>query len=425
MLRALTSRRAKTLGAMLASGCLFLGLPAAAATAADSPAPVALTLASGQRAVPYAATFATVTAPGSGVVELQRRRVPSQAWQRVSALSLAESHAATGASAPVPLWAPAAGVWQFRAVRSETGAAGSSLTPSATVTVAVEGSAPEWLRTLNALRTQAGSLPAYWNPRADADASLHAQWMIRNRTVCHCEVPGTPLYTVKGHAVGAASWLSLGPLDYAPVKDPVTGVQSLAAAPFHSLGLLAETLRGVSMATARNSSVAAVVIYGVDVARIGSFGAGAESGGVAPVPASPALTYPGDGAVLPVALSRSPNESPDPLTVCGKGYAPGLNGAPLWASWGLRATEVAHPVAPVSLQATTLTSGGVRLAVCAYDAAHYRGSDSTETTYAQSVLGPYQAVVVVPKAPLLPGRTYTAAVRTNLGTRTWSFRVGT
>ncbi len=437
MLAVLIPRWAKLLGALLASCGLFVLLPAGAATAVGDPSStlpadvVSLTLAPGLRAVPYAATFATLTAPGSGVVEVQRRlatastastSATSATWQRMSALSLDEAHAASGAGVPVALWAPGAGVWQFRALRDST--PGTSGAQSVTVSVTVQGSAPAWLRTLNTLRAQAGSPPAYWNPRADADALLHARWMVRNRAVCHCEVPGTPLYSAKGDAVGSLSWISLGALDYAPVRDAASGVQALAAAPFHSLGMLAETLRGVSLATSNNGSVASVVVYGVDVARIGGFGAGGETGGVAPVVATPPLTYPGDGAVLPAAFARSPSESPDPLTVCGRGYAPGVSGAPLWVSWGLRATAVAHPVPAVALQSATLTSDGVRLAACAYDAAHYRGANAGETAYAQSVLAPYQGVVVVPKAPLLPGRTYTATVRTNLGTRTWSFRVG-
>lgn len=384
---------------------------------------VALTATAPRQVTPYAAVFARVTGSGRADIYepaspliLQRRRVPSTSWESYRTLSRGGLDADPQVTALRPatriaLWAPTSGVWEFRIERPATAQVGGSL--SGSVRLRIAGAPPAWLVTLNRLRRASGSGPAYWDVAGDRDAALHARWMARNNTICHCETKGTPGYSAKGDAVGARSWLTLGGSSDRVVTDPANGVRGLTAAPFHSLGMMSRTLVGVSFATARYGSAASVVIYGVDTADIYS------DPGLQTAPRQP-LTYPGAGATVPAAFRLSPNESPDPHAPCGRAYAPNRSGAPVWASWGVRSGGDSAP-APVSLVAATLTSGGKKLAVCAYDGAHAK---SRGGALMASVLQEYQAVVIVPRAPLLPGRRYTASVRTNLGTRTWSFAVG-
>jgi hypothetical protein len=116
-----------------------------------------------------------------------------------------------------------------------------------------------------------------------------------------------------------------------------------------------------------------------------------------------------------VPLSLHWGESPSPLTSCPGYVAPA--GLPLVLQFGPGAAPV--------VSATTFARGEVVLDHCVFGPASYANPDVAAQAVGRSVLADRGAVVLVPRAPLAQGATYTASVTADGTVHRWSFTVGT
>jgi hypothetical protein len=73
---------------------------------------------------------------------------------------------------------------------------------------------------------------------------------------------------------------------------------------------------------------------------------------------------------------------------------------------------------------TSLLSNGQPFEFCEFDAANYRGDDPTQTYAGRSTLQSFGAIVLVPRARLHSGETYSVSIVANGKQYNWKFTIG-
>lgn len=166
--------------------------------------------------------------------------------------------------------------------------------------------------------------------------------------------------------------------------------------PFHALGIIDPALRWTAFGTHHDpSSRGFRYAAGLDVVR----------GRTGPR-ASRIVVYSTGKAIVG---AYEGGEWPDPLTSC-RGYrAP--TGPPLLVQLRNAPAQVSPSVA----------RNGVRIPSCVFHAATYQNPDAGTRSHARRVLAARNAVVVMSKAPLAAGATYTVTVRSRGYMQRWSF----
>lgn len=247
----------------------------------------------------------------------------------------------------------------------------------------------DWLTSFNYFRAMAHEGPVVNNAALSQGAQNHSCYMLLNG-LTHNEVVGAPGYTSDGAAAGIQSNVTVSS-DITTTQR--THMELWMAAPFHAIGVLRPQLTSAAFGSCTNSTTniwhsgaTLNVIAGLD-SKI-------------PMPAQPIL-FPGDG--MTTNLNVLSSETPDPLSFCGWSGEAGL---PIVAM--MPEGFSGNPTA-------TLTLGGQSLQTCIISANNSSGT-------AQSILGPANAVLVVPRAKLTPGR-YSVSVTTSARTIAWSFAV--
>jgi ribosomal protein L24E len=164
--------------------------------------------------------------------------------------------------------------------------------------------------------------------------------------------------------------------------------------PFHALGVLRPTLSASGYGTfsdpTKGSGAALDVLSDL---------------GASP-PARPVL-WPGNGTTVP-DLTYSGFESPDPLTSC-PGYDGSTVGLPVLAQFG-------HDI---TVRNALFADASGPLPSCEIDAHNYTNPSPGSQSLGRSILS--DAVVLVPRQPLVPGHTYTVSINPGSGPITWSF----
>ena len=274
---------------------------------------------------------------------------------------------------------------------------GSLLVLAAVVAVAsaspaIAGQVPDpqppgngWLTVVNYYRATA-SLPRVSEDEALSKAAKkHAEYMVKNDYVGHSENRGDPLFSNAGHEAGMHSNVA-GWWGSTEVKDR-DFVEMWMVGPFHALGILRPNLKKVGYGAAHDktgmtSAAALDVIHGLV--------SGKE-------PVEPVI-WPGHGTTQP--LSRySGGEYPDPLSSC-KGYSAPA-GVPI----------IVQFPKPVKKTSTSFTTGsGEALAACEVEATTYRNPDAAAETLGRTLLAADNVVLVIPKDPLTPGKSYVVKV---------------
>jgi len=230
-----------------------------------------------------------------------------------------------------------------------------------------------------------GGLPAVTgNLELHSGCRAHARWMVNNQTAAHNEDPNLPGYTLEGEACGQAASLAFG-VNLFPTDGQM--VDALLASPFHALNALDGRLAEVGFGSARLDMVwggtyaaaALDVFHGLDWSR------------------SPALTtFPRDGGVLPI-LSYNGLAQPDPLSAC-PGYT-----APTGAA--LLALYLSNP--PGTITSSTLQQGSTLLQHCLIHGGSYVNPNPDLELQGRSALAERAALMILPRQPLQPGKTYT------------------
>jgi len=258
----------------------------------------------------------------------------------------------------------------------------------------------DWLGYLNGLRAIGRIAPVGENASWSNGCTLHARYMVKNDVVGHSEDPANPWYTVDGAAAAQNSTVMVSTLVSTTNTDALALWMTGA---FHGIALIDPALQSTGFGSYREATGQWQMGACLDVLR-----------GLGVSPAAYPLTWPADGERMPFAM-YSGNEQPDPLTACSGYTAP--SGAPIYLLLG-----PGWSVTPV-VTASTFTQAGTPLAHCVFDSTTYTNPDAASQQLGRDVLAGRDAVVLIPKDPLIPGASYTASITVNGQTYTWSFIV--
>lgn len=260
----------------------------------------------------------------------------------------------------------------------------------------------DWLGYSNWFRATAG-LPALSENRTWDDGDWkHSRYTVKNDLLTHGEDPAYPWYTPEGNDAALNGNITA-------VTDPnmtdALAIEYFMQAPFHAVGILDPHLTSAGFGRFNEAGGSIGSAATMDVIR----GRGSS---VPPSVQFPIL-WPGNGKTVPLRQYVG-GEVPDPLTSCSGYSAP--SGLPLVVQLGAGYNNR-------TATASTFKQGSTSLTHCRFDPTNYYNPNSSLQSLARSILNARDAVVIVPKAPLTDGATYTASVTSSGQTYTWSFTV--
>lgn len=297
------------------------------------------------------------------------------------------------------------------------GAAAAESSPAGTVTPnrgipanvspAVTASASTvWLTRLNHFRaiSQLGML--HDDPAISAAARAHSQYLLANYAdkisggeplgdAGHEESPGKTGYSPAGAAIAPNAQLAWGCGPY----DTSGQIDQWIAGPFHRLPMLDPFLIEVGFGEAADNGcwVAALRLAAPDEH---------------PAPYTRAIEFPPDG--VPVPINWSGVEFPNPIASC-PGYEMPV---------GLPITLQLGRLYDAQLTAHSLSVDGAVVDSCAFDARAYQNPDAAAQEYGRWALRSSGAVVLIPRAPLDPGKRYSVSITAHGQVYAWTVRVG-
>lgn len=258
----------------------------------------------------------------------------------------------------------------------------------------------EWLQYLNSYREMAGlpllSVDTVWN----YGSWLHSRYMVKNDVIGHNEDPERPWYTRDGDQTARTSNLVAS---HNSTASDQYAIDLWMQAPFHSVGILDPALHKVGFGSYRETDGGLQMGATLDILR---------GLGELPAPVSYPVVWPGDGATVP--LTKHFSEYPDPLSSC-PGYEPPA-GLPIILQIGpgnLIPNVTAH----------SFKRGSESLEHCVFDETSYHNPAAGSQSLGRAILGSRDAIVLIPKNPLLSGETYSVSLTVNGKTTKWSFSV--
>ncbi len=259
---------------------------------------------------------------------------------------------------------------------------------------------PDWLDWVNIHRWIAHVPSVFEQADWSHGNVLHATYMVKNDMIGHSEDPANPWYTPEGDAAARNSNVMVSSL--VSTTDQYA-VDLWMTAPFHAVGILDPELHATGFGSYREADGGWQMGAGLDVLR-----------GLGDIPASVRypIVWPSDGSTI--HLTSYSSEYPDPLTSCPGYTSPA--GLPLIVQIG------------PGNQTPTVTDhwlmrGTVPIEHCVFDETSYTNADGSQQSLARSVLNSRDAIVMIPRTPLLSGATYSASITVNGQTITWSFSV--
>lgn len=274
------------------------------------------------------------------------------------------------------------------------------------------GETAAWLLPLNRFRGVAHLLFVTADPALSLGDREHARYLVytyrkeirRGRNLgesIHAENPSNPWYSAQGNAAaaGADVEFAAGPPDFAP-GSRAWAFDSWMTVPFHRLRILSPRLRRVGYGEFCDRGVCAAVLS-------------ARSESNAPAALAYPIEFPPGGTLVKFHSARG--EWPDPLSACPGYSAP--SGLPITLELG----ALVNP----RFSGYTLTLNGTAPAgieACGFDSNSYHNSEPAADRRARETLRDSGAVVVIPRAPLLPGN-YTVSITAAGRQYSWSFTV--
>lgn len=257
-----------------------------------------------------------------------------------------------------------------------------------------------WLGYVNYYRAMAGLAPVLEDPTWSEGGWLHARYIVKTDILGHGEDPGNPWYTPEGAAAAQSSNLSAS---YDDQSSDESAVDVWMQAPFHAIGILDPALHHVGYGSYREADGGLQMGAALDVIR-----------GLGQIPSSVdfPIQWPGNGTT--VSLTLHWGENPSPLTSCPGYVAP--SGLPILLQVG------SGGLIP-DVTSTSFEQGNTALEHCAFDETSYANPDSSLQSLGRSILATRDAIVLIPRAQLMPGTTYTVSVTVDGQNYVWSFTV--
>jgi hypothetical protein len=255
-----------------------------------------------------------------------------------------------------------------------------------------------WLDAVNYYRGMAGLPAVSENTAYSQGDEYHARYMVKNDYIGHSEDPANPWYTPEGAQAAANSNAMVSSNVNATDLDAINLWMS---GPFHALGILDPRLHEVGFGSYREN---------IGLWRMGAALDVISGLGSLPPTVSFPIYFPGDGTSMPL-LTHS-GESPSPLTSC-PGYTE-PSGAPI-------ILQIGSGSQTPNVTATSFRENGVAREHCVFDETNYTNPDSGSQSLGRSVLNMRDAIVIMPRAPLVPGADYTVSITVNGSTYTWTF----
>lgn len=260
---------------------------------------------------------------------------------------------------------------------------------------------PAWLQQLNGYRALARLPQLSLNSNWAEGGWNHSRYMVKNNQVAHQEDKDNPWYTPEGDQAAHSSNL-LGSTSTS-LQDK-TAIGLWMQAPFHALGMLDPRLSQVGYGSFREQDGGLQMGAALDVLR---------GRGEMPADLQYPVAWPADGANIPLN-SYTGGEYPDPLSPC-QGYKTPV-GLPIILQVG--AGEKTPKVGAHSFR-----QGSNQLEHCIFGETSYTNPDGGAQELGRNLLASRDAIVLIPRSPLTPGKTYTVSITADGRTYSWSFQV--
>ena len=281
----------------------------------------------------------------------------------------------------------------------------------ATATADEEG----WLKILNRYRAMAGLAAVRDDAALSAGGFAHARYLVKNSAALiksnalgaemHTEQRGAPWYSVEGMLAAQAGDIEQwwGPH---PSSRPRFGwaIDEWLASTWHRMWILNPRLRQVGYGEYCEDGACVAVL---DVlSRLGR-------DGFTPAAEPAAIEFPPGGAT--VRLPSLGDEWPDPLSSCRGFTTPA----------GLPVTLQLGAMVPARLSAFSIRRGAdaQTLEACGFDSSSYVNPSAADQERARNIMSQLGAVVVIPRAPLVPGE-YWVEMTVNGHSYRWHFVAG-
>ncbi len=258
---------------------------------------------------------------------------------------------------------------------------------------------PAWLVYFNLFRSQAILPSVIENVDWSAGGVLHSRYMVKNDLITHYEDPNNAWYTEEGYEAGRNGNIFVSS---SSATSDETAIDFWMVAPFHAISMLDPQLHTTALGSYREANGGWQTGVTLDVLR---------GRGTLPPGISFPLPFPSNGGETWLHRFNG-NEWPDPLTSC-PGYSP-PTGAPIMLQLG--AGDVIPSVTSFSLKA-----GASSLPACIFDETNYTNPNGSTQSTGRSILNSRDAVIIIPRNPLVSGQEYTVSVSANGNVTQWSF----
>lgn len=259
---------------------------------------------------------------------------------------------------------------------------------------------PDWLGYLNRFRAMGGLPPLSERAALTLGSKLHSQYMVVNdAAISHKQDPGNPLYDSAGDQAARNGNIFATSMTDA---DHEWGINFWASAPFHLVPMLAPRLEHVGYGDYVEAGGSVSMAAVLDVRSERDLGLSE---------AAYPLLFPGDGTSTWIGRHNL-FEWPDPLTSC-----PGFSrptGPPIVIQLG---TGELTP----RVGTHVLLKDGEPVRTCLFDESTYYNPDVYAERAGRLILDNQDAVVIMPRDPLIAGSTYTVQIDVDGERYMWQF----
>jgi hypothetical protein len=259
----------------------------------------------------------------------------------------------------------------------------------------------DWLSYVNYYRAMANLPAVAGNLDWAYGNELHGRYSVKNDILIHDEDPANAWYTAEGQQAARSSNL-VGGFDPDGAFD--SSIDVWMQAPFHAIGILDSELNTVGYGEySETDGQGLQFAAGLDVLR---------GLGTAQAPVTFPIMWPAPDTNIP--LNAHWGEYPSPLSSC-PGYTE-PSGLPLLLQIGLG--ELTPDVTVHSFR-----RDGADYEHCVFDETSYVHPEDASQELGRSILDIRDAIVLIPREPLVPGATYHVSITVNGSKVEWSFTV--